>query len=54
MGIFKPRILIFYGDYFWDVFDNGFLKKSANTPRKELQKAFRIRKEYYINVIDSN
>lgn len=118
MGIFKPRILIFYGDYFWDVFDtlnkesqekfnrilrlisttenisksifkhvtdsrglfekrietltgryrvfcffdrnnrliiiNGFLKKSANTPRKELQKAFRIRKEYYTNVIDSN
>jgi hypothetical protein len=118
MGIFKPRILIFYGDYFWDVFDtlnkesqekfnrilrlisttenisksifkhvtdsrglfeirietltgryrvfcffdrnnrliiiNGFLKKSANTPRKELQKAMRIRKKYFTNVIDSN
>lgn len=118
MGIFKPRILFFYEDYFWDLFKtlnnesqekfnrilqfisttehvsksifkhvtdsrglfeirietligryrvfcffdrnnrliiiNGFLKKSANTPRKELQKAMRIRKEYFTNVVDSN
>ena len=33
---------------------NGFLKKSANTPKKELQKAMRIRKEYFTNIIDSN
>ena len=118
MGIFKQRILFFYGEYFWDLFDtlnqesqekfnrilrlisttenisrsifkhvtdsrglfeirietmtgryrvfcffdrnnhliiiNGFLKKSANTPKKELQKVMRIRKEYFTNIIDSN
>jgi len=21
MGMFKPRILFFYGEYFWDLFD---------------------------------
>lgn len=116
--MFKPRILFFYGDYFWDLFEtlnqesqekfnrilqlisttenisrsifkhvtdsrglfeirietltggyrvfcffdrnnrliiiNGFLKKSANTPKKEQKKAMRIRKEYFTNIIDSN
>ena len=118
MAMFKQRVLFFYEDYFWDVFEtlnqesqekfnrilrlisttenisksifkhvtdsrglfeirietltgryrvfcffdrnnrliiiNRFLKKSANTPKKELQKAMRIRKEYFTNVIDSN
>ena len=33
---------------------NGFLKKSSNTSKKELQKAMRIRKEYFTNIVDSN
>jgi len=33
---------------------NGFLKKSSNTPKKELQKAMRIRKEYFTNIVDPN
>jgi hypothetical protein len=30
------------------------MKKSSNTPKKELQKAMRIRKEYFTNIVDSN
>ena len=62
-GLFEIRISTLTGRYrVFCLFDrnnrliviNGFLKKSSNTPKKELQKAMRIRKEYFTNIVDSN
>ena len=61
-GLFEIRISTLTGRYRVFFFDrnnrliiiNGFLKKSSNTPKKELNKGIRIRKEYFTSIVDSN
>ena len=47
----EQREIITYGGYF-ERFFNGFQKKSQKTPKKEIDKAENIRREYFNNQLN--
>jgi phage-related protein len=42
----EERRILYFKNYFMN-FYNGFLKKTKKTPKNEIEKAKRIKKEYY-------